>query len=173
MKRRALRHTILAVAIVALAASIGVSAGDQASQTRAAASSSAVPASADSPAAFQAMVTRYCVTCHNQRAKIPAGAPHALDMVNLADPGADAEIWEKVVRKIGVGAMPPQGSPTPGHAELKRFATVLASTLDRAAAQKNNPGRYVLHRLNRTEYANSIRDLLGVEIGLTRLGEQL
>jgi hypothetical protein len=58
-------------------------------------------------------------------------------------PGANADIWEKVVRKIGVGAMPPQGSPTPGSAELTRFASTLATSLDAAAAKKNYPGRYV------------------------------
>jgi hypothetical protein len=115
------------------------------------------------------MVTRYCVSCHNQRARIPAGAPLALETANLKDPGAHAEIWEKVVRKIGVGAMPPQGSPTPGQAELTRFATVLATSLDRAAARKINPGRFVLHRLNRTEYANAVRDLLGVSIDVAEL----
>ena len=54
------------------------------------------------------MLNKYCITCHNQKAKIPAGAPLALDIANLKDPGADAAVWEKVVRKLGVGAMPPQ-----------------------------------------------------------------
>jgi len=98
------------------------------------------------------------------RALLPAGAPLALEKANLQNPSADADIWEKVVRKIGVGAMPPQGSPTPGAAELTKFATALAANLDDAAAKKNYPGRYVLHRLNRTEYANAVRDLLGIEI---------
>ena len=74
--------------------------------------------SADTPLAYQAMVTRYCVGCHNTRNPLPAGAPLALDTANLADPGADAATWERVVKKLGVGAMPPQGSPTPGAAEL-------------------------------------------------------
>ena len=64
------------------------------------------------------MVNKYCVGCHNTRNPLPAGAPLALDTANLADPGADAATWERVVKKLGVGAMPPQGSPTPGAAEL-------------------------------------------------------
>jgi hypothetical protein len=103
------------------------------------------------------------------KARIPAGAPLALDTANLDDPGATADIWEKVVRKIGVGAMPPQGSPTPGAEELNRFRSTLITSLDSAAARKNNPGRYVLHRLNRTEYANAVRDLLGVKVDVADL----
>jgi mono/diheme cytochrome c family protein len=123
----------------------------------------------ETPAAFQPMVTRYCVGCHNARNALPAGAPLALDTANLADPGADAATWERVVRKLGVGAMPPQGAPTPGEEELARFRSALVSSLDRAAARKNDPGRYVLHRLNRTEYANAVRDLLGVTVDVTDL----
>jgi mono/diheme cytochrome c family protein len=124
---------------------------------------------AHDPAAYQQMVTKYCVNCHNEKSRIPAGAPLMLDKANLKDPGADAEVWEKVVRKIGVGAMPPQNSPTPGAAELERFRSALMTSLDTAAAKKNYPGRYVLHRLNRTEYANAVRDLLGVKVNVAEL----
>jgi cytochrome c5 len=126
-------------------------------------------AEAAAPLAFQGMVNRYCVGCHSTRNPLPAGAPLALDTANLADPGADPATWERVVKKLGVGAMPPQGLPTPGHDELTRFRSALAVSLDRAAARKNNPGRYVLHRLNRTEYANAVRDLLGVTVDVADL----
>jgi len=119
---------------------------------------------AQAPAAYQEMVNKYCVTCHNEKARIPAGAPLALDKANLADPGSDAAVWERVVKKLGVGAMPPRNSPTPGTAELDNFRSSLIAALDSAAARNNNPGRYVLHRLNRTEYANAIRDLLNIKI---------
>lgn len=122
-----------------------------------------------STAQYQEMLNKYCVTCHNEKARIPAGAPLALDKASLKDPGADAAVWEKVVRKLGVGAMPPQGSPSPGPEELNRFRSALVTSLDAAAAAKNNPGRYVLHRLNRTEYGNAVRDLLGVKIDVTDL----
>jgi hypothetical protein len=115
------------------------------------------------------MLNKYCITCHNQKARIPAGAPLALDKADLKDPGADPEVWEKVVRKLGVGAMPPQNSPTPGATELNRFRSALITSLDAAAVRRNNPGRYVLHRLNRTEYANAVRDLLGVKIDVSEL----
>jgi hypothetical protein len=119
-----------------------------------------LPATAD----FQPMVTRYCGGCHNTRNPLPAGAPLALDKSNLADPAADAATWERVVKKLAVGAMPPQGAPTPGPAELGRFRLALVAHLDAAAAKKRDPGTFVLHRLNRTEYANAVRDLLGVTI---------
>jgi cytochrome c5 len=118
---------------------------------------------------YQQMVTKYCVACHNTRTPLPAGAPLALDKANFADPGADAATWERVVKKLGVGAMPPQGSPTPGAAELGKFRSSLVASLDAAAAKTNNPGRYVLHRLNRTEYANAVRDLLGVTVDVADL----
>jgi Protein of unknown function (DUF1592)/Protein of unknown function (DUF1588)/Protein of unknown function (DUF1585)/Protein of unknown function (DUF1587)/Protein of unknown function (DUF1595) len=128
------------------------------------------PSFGQSPTAeYRELVNRYCVTCHNQRAKIPAGAPLYLDTANLNDPAADAAVWEKVIWKLGVGAMPPQGAPSPEHAKLTEFRTWLMTTLDRAATEHSNPGRYVLHRLNRVEYANAIRDLLAVDIDVTGL----
>ena len=127
------------------------------------------PALTQDLAPFQAMLNQYCITCHNQKARIPAGAPLFLDKANLKDPGGDPGLWEKVVRKLGVGAMPPQNSPTPGAEQLNRFRSALIASLDAAAAKQNNPGRYVLHRLNRTEYGNAIRDLLGVTIDVTEL----
>jgi hypothetical protein len=120
-------------------------------------------------AEFQAMTTRYCAGCHNTRNPLPAGAPLVLDKVDLANPGADAATWERVVKKLAVGAMPPQGAPTPGAAELGRFRSALVAHLDAAAAKKKDPGKFVLHRLNRTEYANAVRDLLGVTIDATDL----
>src|SRR5262249_1063757 len=126
-------------------------------------------AAVQEPAVYQQMMNKYCVTCHNERAKIPAGAPLALDKANLKDPGSDAAVWEKVVKKLGVGAMPPRNSPTPGTAELNKFRSTLITSLDTAAAKNSNPGRYVLHRLNRTEYANSIRDILNIKVNAAEL----
>ena len=116
---------------------------------------------------YQPMVTKYCVGCHNTRNPLPAGAPLALDNANFTDPAADAATWERVVKKLGVGAMPPTGAPTPGHEELGKFRAALIASLDAAAARKSNPGKYVLHRLNRTEYANAVRDLVGVTVDVT------
>jgi hypothetical protein len=158
--------TAAAISAVSVAVSTG---GVPAPQTPARPSAPAASAPSEGILAYQGMLNRYCVTCHNEKARIPAGAPLALDTANLKDPGADAEVWEKVVRKLGVGAMPPENSPTPGNAELLRFRNALVASLDSAAAKKNNPGRYVLHRLNRTEYANAVRDLLDVKVDVAEL----
>jgi Protein of unknown function (DUF1592)/Protein of unknown function (DUF1588)/Protein of unknown function (DUF1587)/Protein of unknown function (DUF1585)/Protein of unknown function (DUF1595) len=87
-----------------------------------------------------------------------------LDEASRGDVGANAEIWEKVVRKLRTGAMPPVGRPRPDTAMLTGFVSSLETALDRAAAAKPNPGRPVAHRLNRSEYGNAIRDLLALEI---------
>jgi mono/diheme cytochrome c family protein len=141
------------------------------SQTPPAPAKVAAPAdhAVQGPVAYQEMLNKYCITCHNEKSKIPAGAPLALEKANLKDPGADAAVWEKVVRKLGVGAMPPRNAPTPGTDQLNAFRSALITSLDAAAAAKNYPGRYVLHRLNRTEYANSVRDLLGVKVDVAEL----
>jgi len=104
---------------------------------------------------------RYCVTCHNERLRT---AGLTLDRMNLDDPTQDAATWEKVIRKLRTEAMPPAGLPRPDKAGYDSFATYLETALDSAAAARPNPGRPGLHRLNRTEYANAIRDLLALEI---------
>jgi mono/diheme cytochrome c family protein len=113
----------------------------------------------------QALVNQYCVMCHNQTAK--AGSL-ALDTLDLANVGKDAAAWEKVVRKIRSGMMPPSGSRRPERAVLDGFATELEARLDRAGAVVN-PGAVALHRLNRNEYANAIRDLLDLDVDVTTL----
>ena len=80
-----------------------------------------------------------------------------------------ADTWEKVVRKLRGGMMPPQGMPRPDSATLEAFAAWLETSLDREGMASPNPGRASLHRLNRTEYANAIRDLLALEIDVTSL----
>ena len=108
-----------------------------------------------------ALLDRYCVGCHNEKIRT---AGLAIDKLDLAHPGNNADVWEKVDRKIRAGMMPPSGVPRPDRATLDAFATQLETALDKAAAAKPNPGTTGLHRLNRTEYANSIRDLLTLEI---------
>jgi len=133
-----------------------------------AAQAPAAPAAA--PAEYHQLVTKYCVTCHNNRLNMPATNPLYLDSANLDDPSKDAATWERVIRKLGaVGTMPPATSPQPGVAKLNELRTWLSGTLDRSAALQQSPGRYVLHRLNRTEYANAIRDLLAVNIDVAEL----
>ena len=107
------------------------------------------------------MAGRYCVTCHNDKARIGGLSLQSADFSNIP---AGAETWEKVIRKLRAGAMPPQGAPRPDKAALDRFASFLENSLDRAAEAKPNPGEATMHRLNRAEYANAIRDLLDLEI---------
>jgi mono/diheme cytochrome c family protein len=112
----------------------------------------------------RALLNRYCVTCHNRRMQIPAGAPLRLDTLDLATVGAAAQTWEKVVRKVRTGVMPPAGSPRPPTAQADRFVSWLERELDRAAEAKPDPGHVAaFHRLTRTEYRNAVRDLLALD----------
>ena len=111
---------------------------------------------------YRAVLNRYCVTCHNEKLRT---ADLLLDKADVENVGAGAEVWERVVRKLRGRAMPPVGLPRPDNATYDAFATYLETELDRRAAAQPNPGRpNAAHRLNRAEYANAIRDLLGLEI---------
>lgn len=113
------------------------------------------------PSPHRALLNRYCVTCHNERLRT---AELPLDKMNVDDVTREPAIWEKVIRKLRTGAMPPAGMPRPDKAGYDAIATYLETSLDRAAAARPNPGRPALQRLNRTEYTYSIRDLLALEI---------
>jgi len=117
---------------------------------------------AAAPAAqARALLDQYCVTCHNEKLKT---AGLTLDKLDPAHVAQDAEAWEKVVRKLRAGMMPPQGMPRPNAAAYEALTVALEAELDRAAAAKPKLGAAGVHRLNRTEYANAIRDLLGLDI---------
>ena len=109
----------------------------------------------------RALLDKYCVTCHNERLKTAGLLLDSLDPERVAENG---EVWEKVVRKLHGGSMPPAIAPRPEPHVLAGLITWLEAALDRGATAKPNPGRTAaFHRLNRTEYANAIRDLLDVE----------
>ena len=151
-----MKHTLLAaaVALVVTAASVtGVS------QTPAAKAPAAAAPSA-------ALVTQYCVTCHNARAK--AGGL-ALDPADLAQTEYHAETWEKVIRKLQTGMMPPSGAPRPARAAIEAFVSALQTQIDRSAAAQPFAGAPALHRLNRAEYANALRDLLALDVDAASL----
>jgi hypothetical protein len=112
-------------------------------------------------AASTAVIDKYCVTCHNERAKT---GNLVLEHADLTRVPANAEMWEKVIRKIQTGSMPPAGAPRPVETARKEFVSFLESAIDDAAASHPNPGRPALHRLNRAEYTNAVRDLLNLEI---------
>jgi hypothetical protein len=114
-----------------------------------------------SASGVRASLDQYCVTCHNARLKT---AGLTLDKMDLAAVPASAEVWEKVVRKLRAGAMPPAGARRPDQAIADGMVTWLETTLDAAGAAAPNPGRPVVHRLNRAEYANAVRDLLALDV---------
>jgi mono/diheme cytochrome c family protein len=140
-----------------------------ADQAPAPAAPAAVPAAATSPAASpqRALITRYCVGCHNERTKSGNLALDAADVENVA---AHPQVWEKVIRKVGAGLMPPAGRPRPDEAAQDQFVAWLSSELQRSFDARPNPGRtQTFHRLNRTEYHNAIRDLLAVDVEVADL----
>ena len=115
---------------------------------------------------YRSLVNRYCLDCHNA-AEATAGLQlETRDMGNL---GAEAELWETVITKLRGAMMPPVGEPRPDDATYGEFREWLEDELDAAAERNPNPGRPGLYRLNRTEYATAIRDLLDLEIDVEAL----
>jgi cytochrome c551/c552 len=108
-----------------------------------------------------ALVNQYCVGCHNQKVRTAGVSLEGLDLTKV---GENAGTWEKVLRKVSAGQMPPAGLPHPSAADSAAFAKILGDELDRAAAANPNPGHPTIHRLNRAEYSNAIRDLLALDI---------
>ncbi len=117
-------------------------------------------------ASQRALVNQYCGGCHNDKLK---SGGFSWSKIDLAKPGESAEQLEKVIRKMRAGMMPPAGMPRPNAETIKNFAAAIENGVDQAAAAHLNPGRPPLHRLNRTEYANSIRDLLSVDVDVSQL----
>jgi len=114
------------------------------------------------------LIGTYCVSCHNDRAKTGGLSLQTLSITNLPEHG---EVWEKVARKLRSGEMPPSTVRSrPDAKQAEAFAVFVETTLDRAAAARPNPGRAPVHRLNRAEYSNAVRDLLAVDV---RPGEWL
>ena len=115
---------------------------------------------------YRETLDRYCVVCHNQRLKT---ANLMLDTMDLSQVPAQAEAWEKVVRKLQAGLMPPPGVRRPDPETYHALTAWLEAQLDRGEVQHPQPGRPILHRLNRSEYANAIRDLLALDIDASAL----
>jgi mono/diheme cytochrome c family protein len=117
-------------------------------------------------AAQREMLDEYCVTCHNQQMKTGGLMLDKMDLDHVAE---GAETWEKVIKKLRGGMMPPLGNPRPEKSDVDKLVTYLETSLNAAAKANPNPGRAPLHRLNRSEYANAIRDLLALDIDVTAL----
>jgi mono/diheme cytochrome c family protein len=113
-----------------------------------------------------ALVNQYCVTCHNQRAKTGG---LALDTISLSNIPAGAETWEKVIRKIRGGQMPPAGMPRPPQAALDGLVAHLETSIDKAALASPVLRHPAIHRLNRTEYGNAMRDLFALDVDVSAL----
>lgn len=114
-----------------------------------------------------AILDAYCSTCHND---IDRAAGLSIDDLRGADlaNGAHAEAWEKILRRTSEGEMPPRSRQQPDPADRAAFVGWLRSSLDARAAVHPDPGRATLRRLNRVEYANAVRDLLGLEVDVSR-----
>ena len=125
------------------------------------------PATTAVGASERATITRYCVTCHSSRLKTGGLVLEGLDPANV---GADPATWEKAVQKLNGNLMPPGGMPRPDAATHKSLVAYLETSLDRAAAVRADPGRTeALHRLNRAEYRNVVRDLLAVDMDVSAM----
>src|SRR5262245_55610088 len=123
-------------------------------------------ASVASAAAEKALLDQYCVTCHSEKLKTEAARKLTFDALNVNNVAADAETWEKIVRKLRAGMMPPSGMRRPDPATFESMISWLEKELDRTAVAKLPPPG--IHRLNRTEYTNVIRDLLALDIDATK-----
>jgi hypothetical protein len=160
---------VVAVLVFVLAGQIGfASPSGQAPVDRPASAQATVGRqvlAASHAASPSATVATYCVTCHSDRLRT---SDLSLEHIDLADPAA-APTWEKVIRKVRAGMMPPAGMPRPEPQALEAFVSSVEDSIDRAAAANPRPGRTALHRLNRAEYANAIRDLLALDIDATAL----
>ena len=118
----------------------------------------------NTPVDDTALISNFCVDCHNE---VEVAGGLRLDDKNPSDVAAHADVWERVVRKLKTGMMPPAGGPRPERPTVEAFTASLENRLDASADAA--PGRATLHRLNRTEYANAIRDLLALDIDATTL----
>ena len=156
--RQRLTQRIAGAGVVALIATFDGYVQTAAAQTRPAARASS---------AERSLLDQYCVGCHNERLRT---ADLALDVHDVNDVGEAPDIWEKVVRKLRAGTMPPLLRPRPDQATYDEFTGWLETELDRLAAANLNPGRTeAFHRLNRTEYHNAVRDLLDLEVDVNEL----
>src|SRR5580765_5376101 len=140
--------------LASLAAAAGLSAYQQAAPAR------------TTPESARKVLDQYCVGCHNDKART---ANFSLQTVDLSAAGDHQEVWERVIRKMRAGMMPPAGLPRPPLAAYNGVRDWLEAEIDQKAAAHPNPGSIVLHRLNRAEYANAIRDLLDLEIDVASL----
>ena len=149
---RTIRQTALGVIALAALAPPAVSAGQ---------SAAAPPHDA---ASAQALLQRYCLACHTGAREASGLVPVGFDQLDAADVGADAAVWEQIVRKLRLGMMPPAGRPRPAPDVHDQFLGWLETALDAVAAEHPDPGRPSVRRLTTPEYRNAVRSLLDLEV---------
>jgi cytochrome c553 len=157
-----MKTRLLACAIVVVTIGWAALVAQQPASTVVEAGSQIRRASAD----VSGLAATYCATCHNDKLKT---GNLSLENISLDRASADAETLEKVIRKVRAGLMPPAGVKRPDRATLDNFATSIENAIDRASAANPNPGKTPLHRMNRAEYANAVRDLLSLEVDSSTL----
>jgi len=147
------RLVVAGIALMGGATALGQTASEQ-------------PVSLEGLAPPQRFLQQNCIECHNSTDQSAAALFAGLffDKVDVMHVEADPETWEKVIRKLGTGMMPPAVKPRPDATEQAQFLSYLETKLGQLAARNPNPGRPALHRVNRNEYANAIRDLLALEV---------
>ena len=163
LRRWSSSAAVVAIAVLFVATPVAHAAGqapEAAAPSRTAGTESTAATTAEG-AGYRAVLNRYCTTCHNDRLRTAGLTLESLDMVRV---GGGAETWEKVIRKLRAREMPPPRRPRPDDPTYEGFVHWIETELDRAAAADLNPGTETVHRLNRTEYTNAIRDLLALEI---------
>lgn len=162
MFRMLAASTVFLVSVTALTSLLMAAAGGEARQT------SAAPLVAESSQA-NALVKEYCVTCHSNAQASRGRTPVALEGLDASSPASHAAIWEKVLLRLRTGTMPPPKARRPDAGATAALIAALEDGLDKAAAASPDPGARTLHRLNRTEYRNAIRDLLSLDIDIASL----
>jgi cytochrome c551/c552 len=161
---RAKRHNRRRYTRLGLVAALGMVVVPGIVQTARAQQATTVPAVlATSSASERALLDQYCVTCHNQRLKTGGLSLDQMDVTQIKD---HADVWEKVIRKLRAGMMPPSGMKRPDAPVMESMITFIEKDLDRDAVPNLTPPG--MHRLNRTEYTNAIRDVLGLEVDATK-----
>ena len=156
--------TVLAGVMVVIGAVVSLNANRAGRIVSSGPVAQSVSAPPTSPEWQRGLVDRYCLACHNDRAQTAGLSLQTIGLDRVGQIDAEVAVWETVVRKLRSQAMPPAGLPRPEPASYDRLATWLENQLDAAFTAAPNPGRPVVHRLNRAEYTNAIRDLLGLEI---------
>ncbi len=150
-RTRAVRRSAVWALALAVSTPLAVSAGQGPTSTY------------DAPSA-QALLQRYCLACHTAAREARGLVPVAFDGLDAGDVGADAEVWEHIVRKLRLGMMPPAGRPRPAADVHARFLVWLESRLDAASAARPDPGRPAVRRLTTPEYRNAVRSLLDLDV---------